>query len=187
MGDELGVRRPEASNHAGRRSDPSVAEAGSRRKRMVDRRSPADRSPSRLAAALLRTRPAATGEHLHVHCRPLTDLPGILLMAVPKRVLARAVDRNLVRRLVREAWRAAALQQQPVALLVKLARRPAGLAATRASRSSKKLSTASSSADSSLPAAGPAVVGRSAVKRQLRAELDRLFAAAVRRLAGGRA
>lgn len=49
---------------------------------------------------------------------------GVLLLAVPKRQLVRAVDRNLVRRLAREAWRSAGLATRPVAVLLKLRRRP---------------------------------------------------------------
>jgi len=49
---------------------------------------------------------------------------GVLFLAVPKRQLARAVDRNLVRRVAREAWRASGLSRAPIAVLVKLRRRP---------------------------------------------------------------
>ena len=49
---------------------------------------------------------------------------GVLFLAVPKRQLVRAVDRNLVRRIAREAWRAAGLARSPIAVLVKLRRRP---------------------------------------------------------------
>jgi hypothetical protein len=49
---------------------------------------------------------------------------GVLFLAVPKRQLVRAVDRNLVRRIAREAWRASGLSRLPVAVLVKLRRRP---------------------------------------------------------------
>ena len=49
---------------------------------------------------------------------------GVLFLAVPKRQLARAVDRNLVRRIAREAWRAAGLARRPIAVLVKLRKRP---------------------------------------------------------------
>lgn len=49
---------------------------------------------------------------------------GVLFLAVPKRQLRRAVDRNLVRRIAREAWRAAGFAALPLAVLVKLRRRP---------------------------------------------------------------
>lgn len=51
----------------------------------------------------------------------------VLLIAIPKRLLARAVDRNTVRRIVREAWRAcpdATRARAP--MLLRLVRRPAG-------------------------------------------------------------
>ena len=53
----------------------------------------------------------------------------MLFLSVPKRQLARAVDRNLVRRIAREAWRGAGLAQRPIAVLVKLRRRPEWFAA----------------------------------------------------------
>jgi hypothetical protein len=71
------------------------------------------------------------------------DIQGIeLLMAIPKRQLKRAVDRNTVRRVAREAWRAAArpaatdepahaLPAQEVAsrsALLRLVSRPQGFA-----------------------------------------------------------
>lgn len=65
-----------------------------------------------------------------MHWKPLpapdagTACAGVLFLAVPKRQLVRAVDRNLVRRIAREAWRAAGLSRQPLAVLVKLRRRP---------------------------------------------------------------
>ena len=55
--------------------------------------------------------------------RPAGD---ILLMAVPKRLLKRAVDRNTLRRGAREAWRARPGNCRPRApALLRLARRPA--------------------------------------------------------------
>ena len=51
----------------------------------------------------------------------------VLLMAVPKRLLKRAVDRNTLRRVAREAWRAASGHDRPRSpALLRLARRPAG-------------------------------------------------------------
>ena len=73
---------------------------------------------------------------------------GVLFLSVPKRQLARAVDRNLVRRIAREAWRGAGLAQRPIAVLVKLRRRPEWFAAA----------------------------GLRQKRRQLRVELDSLFA-----------
>lgn len=92
-------------------------------------------------------------------------------MAIPKRVLRRAIDRNTVRRIAREAWRAAVLARQvgdrapgpfvaadatrtdparPRTILLRLLRRPEGFA----------------------------VLGYRARKRLWRAELDSLFARA---------
>src|SRR5690606_5774290 len=52
---------------------------------------------------------------------------GILLMAVPKRLLKRAVDRNTLRRVAREAWRAGASPRRPqTPALLRLAKRPPG-------------------------------------------------------------
>lgn len=205
---------------ADKRPDPSVAEAGSDRKRTMHpapaavaaapSRS-ADRSPPHLAASLLRTRPVAAGEHFHVHCKPLPAGSGVLLMAVPKRLLARAVDRNLVRRLAREAWRGAGLHRQPLAAMVKLARRPACLARSRVTAAAARRGAASTRAagKATLAGAGSATAaaapdgavtvrlagqtgsaspsaGRRSNKKQLRAELDQLLATVCRRLGGSR-
>lgn len=160
---------------------------------------PPDRSPPQLAASLLRTRPVATGEHFNVHCKPLPagSGSGVLLMAVPKRLLARAVDRNLVRRLAREAWRGAVLNRQSMAVMVKLARRPASLTHTRAkaaagaaaapARARKGIAAATASAPvGSGMAPGAAATGRRASRKLLRAELDRLLATVCRRLGESR-
>lgn len=64
---------------------------------------------------------------------------GILLMAVPKRLLKRAVDRNTLRRIAREAWRAGASPRRPQApALLRLAKRPAGFD-TLSQRARKRL------------------------------------------------
>ena len=71
-----------------------------------------------------------------MHWKPLpapdagTACAGVLFLAVPKRQLVRAVDRNLVRRIAREAWRASGLSRLPIAVLVKLRRRPDWFAAS---------------------------------------------------------
>lgn len=63
----------------------------------------------------------------------------ILLMAVPKRLLARAVDRNTLRRIAREAWRARSGPARPRApALLRLARRPSGFE-TLTQRARKRL------------------------------------------------
>ncbi|ODS98367.1 MAG: hypothetical protein ABS56_05815 [Lautropia sp. SCN 69-89] len=46
-------------------------------------------------------------------------------MAIPKRLLARAVDRNAVRRVAREAWRAAGVGEVPVAVMLRMTALPA--------------------------------------------------------------
>ena len=120
-----------------------------------------------IVTRLLRSRPAALGEHFAMHWKALPqaaagDSPndsavgaasaarstGVLFLAVPKRQLARAVDRNLVRRIAREAWRAAGLACRPIAVFVRLRKRPDWFAAA----------------------------GVRQKRRLLRAELDGLFA-----------
>lgn len=51
-----------------------------------------------------------------------------LLMAIPKRLLRRAIDRNTVRRIAREAWRGRHGARAPASgpVLLRLLRRPAG-------------------------------------------------------------
>lgn len=104
---------------------------------------------------LLRTRPVASGPHFGVHAKPVADdaasVRGRLIVAAPKRVLRRAVERNAMRRVAREAWRAAGLHQRPVVALLRI-RAPF---------------------EPSAPGAG-----LPARKRLARAELDRVFAQA---------
>lgn len=78
-----------------------------------------------MVAALLRTRPGVRSEHFSLHWRVLEGPPGVLFMAIPKRLLARAVDRNAVRRVAREAWRAAAVARAPVAAMLRMTAAPA--------------------------------------------------------------
>lgn len=52
------------------------------------------------------------------------DAGATLIVAVPKRVLRRSVDRNAVRRVAREAWRAAALDRSPVVAMLRMKRAP---------------------------------------------------------------
>lgn len=100
---------------------------------------PAGAGPARLprgtVAALLRTRPGVRGEHFSLHWRVLDGPPGVLFMAIPKRLLARAVDRNAVRRVAREAWRAADVARAPVAALLRMT----GLPPARGARHRKAL------------------------------------------------
>jgi ribonuclease P protein component len=86
---------------------------------------------STVVSRLVRSRPGAASEHFTLHWRSLPDgspestgSTGLLLLGVPKRQLRRAVDRNLVRRLAREAWRSSGLSRGRLALLVKLRKRP---------------------------------------------------------------
>jgi len=81
--------------------------------------------PPGIAAALLRTRPAVRGEHFSLHWKVLGEAPGVLFMAIPKRLMPRAVHRNAIRRVAREAWRAAALGSVPVAVMLRMTRAPA--------------------------------------------------------------
>lgn len=103
------------------------------------------RLPPGIVPALLRTRPVVVGEHFSVHGKSLQqraqmpaeisatgpqfdanrfDAEAALIVAVPKRVLRRAVDRNAVRRVAREAWRAAALDRAPVVAMLRMKRVP---------------------------------------------------------------
>lgn len=103
------------------------------------RKSSARGVPAGLVPALLRTRPVASGEHFSAHGKAVdpdaarADAPmrGLLVVAVPKRVLRRAVDRNAMRRVAREAWRGSGLDRTPIVALVRMKRAPA-LAGSRA-------------------------------------------------------
>jgi len=83
------------------------------------------RLPRASVAALLRTRPGVRSGHFSLHWRVLAAPPGVLFMAIPKRLLARAVDRNAVRRVAREAWRAAGVGEVPVAVMLRMTALPA--------------------------------------------------------------
>lgn len=100
-----------------------------------------DRVPPGIVPMLLRTRPVASGPHFGVHARPVADdaaaVRGRLIVTAPKRVLRRAVERNAMRRVAREAWRAAGLHLRPVVALLRvraafqLTERGAGLPARK--------------------------------------------------------
>lgn len=51
--------------------------------------------------------------------------PGRIAIAVPKRILKRAVDRNYVKRIVREGFRHHAVKQEALDVLVSLQAKPA--------------------------------------------------------------
>ena len=59
-----------------------------------------------------------------MHARAVAeDDPGVrgrLIVTAPKRVLRRAVERNAMRRVAREAWRAAGLHLRPVVALLRV-------------------------------------------------------------------
>jgi RNase P protein component len=141
---------------------------------------PASSAPSAAAAGviprLLRSRAAAVSGHFALHMRALPDrdpVPqGLLLLAVPKRQMVRAVDRNLVRRVAREAWRSAGLAPRPLALLLKLRRRPDWFAGAGVRRKRQALreeldqlfghrSLANVAAPGNMPVAGAAADGTS--------------------------
>jgi RNase P protein component len=97
----------------------------------------------------------ASGRHFGVHVNCVADdataVRGRLIVTAPKRVLKRAVERNAMRRVAREAWRAAGLDRSSVV----------GLLRVRAAIVP--------------PDAGAGLPAR---KRLAREELDRLFLAA---------
>lgn len=98
------------------------------------------------------------------------DTQGIeLLMAIPKRQLKRAVDRNTVRRVAREAWRAATS--------LTAANEPAQAQPARAVASRTALLRLVSRPQ------GFALLAQGARKRLWRAELDHLMAGAASRRA----
>jgi len=99
---------------------------------------------------LLDTRPVASTPCFGLHCRSGVVATPVLLMSVPKRLLRKAVDRNTVRRIAREAFRASCASFAHCALMLRLKRLPEGFGAM-ASR---------------------------ARKSRWRVELDRLFASA---------
>lgn len=106
--------------------------------------------PKSIVPMLLRTRPVASGPWLRLHAmriggqdeahaRPAPGGPesgpdagrhpgstdhtgrrGLLVVNVPKRFCRRAVERNAIRRVAREAWRASGLHDEPVDLLVRV-------------------------------------------------------------------
>lgn len=71
---------------------------------------------------LSRRFPAPAGGARSASAGPAGD---ILLMAIPKRLLKRAIDRNTLRRIAREAWRAGLNRSRPRSpALLRLVRRP---------------------------------------------------------------
>lgn len=86
-----------------------------------------------LGRALLATRPAGVSASFVVH--RIAGKPGegerwpTLIFSVPRRVLARAVDRNTVRRVGREVWRELGRAAGSRAVMIRLKRIPADFAA----------------------------------------------------------
>lgn len=85
--------------------------------------------PAGLVERLIRSRPFGTTRNFSIHTRSIPRIAdrsvrGVLFLSVPKRLLKRAVDRNLVRRVARECWRGAGLLAEPQAVLVKMRARP---------------------------------------------------------------
>ena len=78
------------------------------------------------AKVLLRSRPVASTACFGLHRQPLPADGPVLLMSVPRRVLRRAVDRNVVRRIARESLRAQRRGACGLALMLKLKRVPQG-------------------------------------------------------------
>ncbi len=89
--------------------------------------------------------------HVNQVADDATGLRGRLIVAAPKRVLKRAVERNAMRRVAREAWRAAGLDRSTVVGLLRV-----------------RAAVASAQSGTGLPAR----------KRLAREELDRLFVGA---------
>ena len=113
-----------------------------------------------------------------------TDALDCLQISVPKRLVRAAVRRNTVKRVAREAWRSA-----PVELLdcgrswrLRLKAHPMGSLAAKSQHARAQMRA---QARRQPGAAGPGVPeppGFAVIKRQLRAELDRLLADAAERL-----
>jgi len=79
-----------------------------------------------MAAVLLRRAPIAQTEHLSLTLGVLPDTVSdpALLTTVPKRFLARAVDRNQFKRVAREFWRRRPESWGPNWALIRLRRPP---------------------------------------------------------------
>ncbi len=90
-------------------------------------------------------------------------------MAIPKRQLKRAVDRNTVRRVAREAWRATALATAG----------SAGADAATASGTESAPAPANALLRLVVRPQGFAALAQGARKRMWRTELDALFASAL--------
>lgn len=83
-----------------------------------------------LGRALLASRPAYRSASFAVHglavAQPDPNFAHTLIVSVPKRVLVRAVDRNMLKRIAREQWRAASRVSPRGPVLLRLKREPPG-------------------------------------------------------------
>lgn len=171
--------------------------------------------PKSIVPMLLRTRPVASAPWLRLHAIsiggsssasgvPTPDADGsgpreqgfrrgFLVVNVPKRICRRAVERNAIRRVAREAWRASGLHDEPVDLLVRVHASPwpsdqAGSGRSGTMAGGAVLAGKVSSRDDPDRFAGnpaervamtrPAKRSLRALKRRARPELDSLFARA---------
>jgi hypothetical protein len=92
------------------------------------------------------------------------------MISVAKRLVPSAVRRNTVKRIVREAWRAATYANDDRIYLVRLRQYPGG-------RRPKGGARARLRPDAAKPGVAPApVMGLTTIKRLLRADADRVFA-----------
>ena len=113
-----------------------------------------------------------------------SDALDCLQISVPKRLVRAAVRRNTVKRVAREAWRSA-----PVELLdcgrswrLRLKAHPMGSLAAKSQHARAQMRAQARRQPGTVGSDIPASPGFAVIKRQLRAELDRLLADAAERL-----
>ena len=113
-----------------------------------------------------------------------SDALDCLQISVPKRLVRAAVRRNTVKRVAREAWRSA-----PVELLdcgrswrLRLKAHPMGSLAAKSQHARAQMRAQARRQPGTAGSGIPDSPGFAVIKRQLRAELDRLLADAVGRL-----
>jgi len=113
-----------------------------------------------------------------------SDALDCLQISVPKRLVRAAVRRNTVKRVAREAWRSA-----PVELLdcgrswrLRLKAHPMGSLAAKSQHARAQMRAQARRKPDSAGSGVPDSPGFAVIKRQLRAELDRLLADAAERL-----
>ncbi|MDO5102573.1 MAG: ribonuclease P protein component [Lautropia sp.] len=105
-------------------------------------------------------------------------------IVVPKRLVRSAVKRNTVKRVLREAWRAACLAQTGLVWRFNLKAHPGGAVLAKSQHARAQLRKASARASGARPVEFPlaAAQGFARHKQQLRAEADALLADAGRKL-----